>query len=111
MRSLPLVVLIAACRPMPKTVGDACDDVIDAICDRDTECGLLKQRGDCLTAEFLADCCARKHICTGPASDPHAAVACADGIRQVACTDIADKRVPGYCATAIDVRDAFTAAP
>lgn len=109
-RGLVLLTVLMSCRPLPSTIGAACDEVIDAICDRKTECG-IQPRSDCVTENVRSDCCAAKGICAGPTSDPRSAVQCADGIRATACTSIADDQVPGYCATATDVKDAFVANP
>ncbi len=76
---------MSACGP-PMTVGEACDELLGATCQRVYEClgGPTSERDACLASGRDA-CCIKAGICQSEVRDPAAVSKCKAAVSTVSC--------------------------
>jgi hypothetical protein len=85
----------------PDTLGEACNDIGGALCDRAIDCfpeGAPSQ-SECV-ADFRNSCCADDGTCGNKARDDISDDqwdACIDGFHNLTCQQVQDGEIPGAC--------------
>lgn len=99
---LTLIICLSAfgCVKHHMTLGDTCNMLTTATCQRGVECGLVKNLDACKVA-FNLTCCGNDNTCDKLAKpDVRAfAFACSAAIKTWSCDEMAQANVPDACAS------------
>lgn len=96
---LGVVLVLAGCRPIPKTLGEGCDQTCQALIDRSVACG---QTGSAVAASDMAKCASVccdnvKGGCSAAARNGENIAKCADIIGAMNCAYLSEGTTPAQC--------------